>query len=80
MSHSLSLLFYIKKSKADGQSKANIYLRTTLDGRRAEFSVGRKVNIKEWNSRIQLVKRNSIQTQEINKELGLVKNKIYTIQ
>lgn len=80
MSHSLSLLFYIKKSKADDLGKANIYLRITLDGKRAECSVRRKVKFNEWNSRTQLVIGNSIVAQEINRELGIIKNKIYSIQ
>lgn len=80
MSHSLSLLFYIKKSKADEHGKANIYLRTTLDGRRAECSVHRKVKSNEWNSKTQLALGNSAEAQEINRHLSVLKNKIYSIQ
>lgn len=80
MSHTLSLLFYIKKSKADELGKANIYLRITLDGQRAECSVRRKVKFNEWNSKTQLAIGNSIVSQEINRELGIIKNKIYSIQ
>ncbi|WP_432411273.1 site-specific integrase [Rasiella sp. SM2506] len=80
MSHSLSLLFYIKKSKADELGKANIYLRITHDGRRAECSVRRKVKFKEWNSKTQLALGNSVEVQEINKHLSVIKNQIYSIQ
>ncbi|CAH8282904.1 site-specific recombinase XerD [Mariniflexile fucanivorans] len=80
MSHSLSLLFYIKKSKADEHGKANIYMRITVDGRRAECSVSRKVKLNEWNSKTQLALGNSMVAQEINRELGVIKNKIYGIQ
>jgi len=80
VSHSLSLLFYIKKSKADEHGKANIYLRTTLDGRRAECSVHRKVKSNEWNSKTQLALGNSAEAQEINRHLSVLKNKIYSIQ
>jgi integrase len=80
VSHTLSLLFYIKKSKADELGKANIYLRITLDGQRAECSVRRKVKFNEWNSKTQLAIGNSIVSQEINRELGIIKNKIYSIQ
>ena len=68
MSHTLSLLFYIKKSKADDLGKATIYMRITLDGQRAEFSVHRKVKFNEWNSKTQLAMGNSIVAQEINRE------------
>lgn len=80
MSHSLSLLFYIKKSKADEHGKANIYLRITLDGRRAECSIHRKIHSSEWNTKTQLALGNSMAAQEINRELGVIKNKIYSIQ
>lgn len=80
MSHTLSLLFYIKKSKADELGKANIYLRITLDGQRAECSVRRKVKFNEWNSKTQLALGNSVEAQEVNRHLSVLKNKIYSIQ
>ena len=80
MSHSLSLLFYVKKSKADEHGMANIYLRITLDGRRAECSIHRKIHSSEWNSKTQLALGNSMVSQEVNRELGVIKNKIYLIQ
>jgi len=80
MSLQLSLLFYIKKSKADRNEKTNIYLRITLDGRRSEFSIHRKVHIDWWNSRTQLAMGNSIEAREINRHLGVLKNKVYSIQ
>lgn len=57
-----------------------IFLRITLDGRRCEFSVHRKVHLDKWNSRTQLALGNSIEAQEINRHLSAVKNKIYSIQ
>lgn len=80
MSLSLSLLFFIKKSKANSSGKTTIFLRITLDGRRCEFSVHRKVHLDYWNSRTQLVMGNSAEAQEINRHLGVLKNKIYSIQ
>jgi site-specific recombinase XerD len=76
----LLLLFFIKKSKANSLGKTNIYLRITLNGRRSEFSIHRKIHIDEWNSRNQLAIGNSIEAQGINRQLELIKNKIYTIQ
>lgn len=80
MSLSLSLLFFIKKSKANSSGKTTIFLRITLDGRRSEFSVYRQVHVDLWSSRTQQVLGNSAQVREVNKHLGVVKNKIYTIQ
>jgi site-specific recombinase XerD len=80
MSLSLSLLYYIKRSKADSLGKTNIYLRITLAGSRSEFSIHRKIGIREWSSRTQLALGNSAECQEINRHLGIIKNKIYVIQ
>lgn len=80
MSHSLSLLFYIKKSKADEYGKAVIYLRITLNGRRAECSVHRKVKVDDWHSKTQRALGNSQNSQEINREISIITDKIYSIQ
>lgn len=80
MSLSLSLLFFIKKSKVNSSGKATIFLRITLNGRRSEFSVHRKIRLDCWNSRTQLALGNSIEAQEINKHLSVIKNKVYSIQ
>ncbi|MAZ29264.1 MAG: recombinase [Cytophagaceae bacterium] len=80
MSLALSLLFYIKKSKADKNGKTNIYLRMTLDGRRTEFSVHRKIRIDWWNSKTQGAMGNSPEAQNINRHLSILKNKVYSIQ
>jgi len=76
----LSILFYVKKSKANLQGFTNIYLRITLDGKRAECSINRKVHIDLWNTRSQKALGNSPENQEINREIDFIKNKIYTIE
>ncbi len=80
MSRPLSLLFFIKKSKVNSAGKTTIFLRITLDSRRSEFSVHRKVHLDLWNSRTQLVMGNSADAQEINRHLSDIKNRIYSIQ
>ncbi len=80
MSLSLSLLFFIKKSKVNSLGKTSIFLRITLDGGRCEFSVHRQVHPDYWNSRTQLVLGNSAEAQEINRHLSVIKNKVYSIQ
>ena len=46
MQRTFSLLFYIKRSKADSNGMANVYLRITVNGKRAELSIRRKVELK----------------------------------
>jgi hypothetical protein len=80
MSLSISLLFFIKKSKVNSSGKTTIFLRITLDGQRSEFSVYRKIQPKLWSSKTQLALGNSAEAQEINKHLSVIKNKVYSIQ
>lgn len=76
----LSLLFFIKKSKVNSAGMTSIFLRITLDGRRCEFSVHRKVHLDKWNSRAQSVLGNSAEAQEINRYFSGITNEVYSIQ
>lgn len=80
MNNTFSLLFYIKKSKADSAGRANIYLRITLDGQRAELSIRRKIPIAFWNSRTNMALGKSKESQEINRYINIIQNKIYSIE
>lgn len=80
MSVQLSILFYIKKSKANLQGYTNIYLRIILDGKWDECSINRKAHNDLWNGRSQKALGNSPENQEINRKIELIRNKIYTIE
>lgn len=41
----ISVLFYAKKSKTKSNLRVPIYLRITVNGKRAEFSTGKDVEI-----------------------------------
>lgn len=45
MKAKVSVLFYAKKSKAKSTSKVPVYTRITVNGKRAEFSTGKHVDI-----------------------------------
>ncbi len=80
MNNSFSLLFYIKKCKADKSGRANIYLRITMDGQRAELSIRRKVLVDKWNSDMNLARGSSDESLEINRYINTIKNKLYSIE
>ena len=79
MQHLFSFIFYIKRSKADKNGKANIYLRITVNGKRAELSISRKVDVKKWVSSSGKMKGSSIEAQQLNKYIDSISNKIYKI-
>jgi len=79
MKNSISLLFYIKRSKANVNDKVNIYLRITVNSQRSELSIKRKVNIDKWNSSSNRVRGFSKEAQEINQYIDLITNKVLKI-
>lgn len=79
MKNSISILFYIKKSKADASGNTNIYLRITVDGRRAEMSVRRKVPINKWNAETGVLMGQSNEAKVINEHLAAIRSKVYKI-
>ena len=50
MNAKVSVLFYAKKSKTKSNLRVPIYLRITVNGKRAEFSTGKDVEISKWSS------------------------------
>jgi len=79
MKNSFSLLFYIKKSKADKNGKANIYFRITVNGRRSELSIRRKIDINKWSSEVGRAKGHSEESKKVNQYIDLIQNKLYKI-
>lgn len=79
MKDSFTLLFYIKRSKADKNGYANIYIRITVNGKRSEMSIKRKVHIDKWSSEAGKAKGYSNEAQEINRYIDMITNKIYRI-
>lgn len=79
MKNSFSQLFYIKKGKIDNKQKTIIYLRITVNGRRAELSIQRKVSLEKWSSGSGRVKGYSSEAQEINQYMDSISNKINKI-
>jgi len=79
MQNLFSLLFYIRRSKADKNGYANIYLRITVDGKRSELSIRRKIHIDKWSSSTSKAKGYSQFAQELNHYIDIIQNKIYEI-
>ncbi len=79
MENSFNLLFYIKRIKADSEGKANIYFRITVNGRRSELSIKRKIDILKWNTQAGKAKGFSEEAQKINTFIDIIQNKIYKI-
>jgi site-specific recombinase XerD len=79
MQNLLSVLFYVKRNKEDKQGKVPIYMRITYDGKRAEVSAMRKVEISKWNSKGNIVKGYSADSKLLNRHFEIMRNRVHEI-
>ncbi len=77
MNKTFGILYYLKKSKIDNQGKAPIYLRITVDGKRSEISIKRKIEIERWDSASSKVKGRTEEVKELNSYLDILTSKVY---
>jgi len=77
MKHKMSILFYVKSSKASKNGLLPIYQRVTINGARIELSTSRFVEKSKWNIAAGKIKGNSEEARLINSHLDILKNKVY---
>lgn len=77
-SHTFSILFWINASRSSNQ-KADLYVRITVDGKRANIGLKRKVFIVQWNTNTKKVIGNSIEARQINHLINQTQAKLYDI-
>ena len=80
MNAKISVLFYAKKSKTKSNFRVPIYLRITVNGKRAEFSTGKDVEISKWSSAQNRLKGNSEEARAINKYLDILKSNVLVLE
>ncbi|WP_090297446.1 site-specific integrase [Flagellimonas zhangzhouensis] len=77
-SHTFSILFWINKSRAIN-NKAEIFVRITVNGKRANIGIKRKINIDLWDNLNKKVKGKTKESQDINRYLDLVQARLLNI-
>ncbi|CAM4154120.1 site-specific integrase [Gillisia limnaea] len=80
MQTTFSTLFYPRGNDINNIGNAPIYLRITVNGKRSEISIKRKVLLSKWNSEAGKVKGNAQEVRELNRYMDSIKAKIYKIQ
>ncbi|TLP71730.1 Arm DNA-binding domain-containing protein [Maribacter sp. ACAM166] len=68
----LSVLFYLNKSKVNSKGVCPIKCRMTFNKRRKEFSTGEFIGSLEWNAKKQKTYSNTIANQQINLQLEII--------
>jgi site-specific recombinase XerD len=77
MNTTSSILFYIKRSKANVDGICPIYVRVTILTRRFEFSSNKYIDPKRWSQEGSNVKGTNEDSRSINNHLDNIKSKIY---
>jgi len=75
---SFSLLFWINRTKIKN-NKAPIYVRITVNGKRAEISVKRSVEPENWNTEKGLVKGTKEEARSINNYIEQIRLQLHNI-
>jgi hypothetical protein len=75
----LNILFFPKRGISTPDEYAILYTRITINGKRSEFSTGRKIELKKWNSDSNQARGNSSEIKTLNRYLDTVKAKLYDI-
>lgn len=72
--------FFQKGNSLSKDGKVSIYLRITVNGKRSELSIKRKINPNKWNSMADRMDRNNEEAYAINRYINAISAKIYKIQ
>jgi site-specific recombinase XerD len=76
MNTSVSILFYIKRTKANNFGVCPIYTRVTVNAKRFEFSCNKYINPDKWSSEGNKVKGTNEEARTINSHLDYLKQQI----
>ena len=80
MVDNISILFWANKARISQKTlKAPVYARVTINGKRAEISTGKYVEIKNWIANAGRVKGGSEEVRTINRFLDNINIKLYKI-
>ena len=69
MAKTLHFFFHLRKSRSENNAKSKIYLRLTLDGKRAVMSISRSISPDRWDSSKGRARGTSQETREINNHI-----------
>ena len=76
MYDTISILFYLKRAKANAQGLAPIFQRITINGRRLDNSTGKFVDPSKWHPEMSKMRGNSEEARLINGHLDNLRTKI----
>ena len=79
MKTTFSVLFYPRGNDVDNEGEAPVYARITVNGKRGEFSIKRKVPLAKWNASAGKMKGTTQKVHELNAYMDKIRYRIYQI-
>lgn len=76
----LSILFYLRRDKKKSDTEIPIYMRITVNGRRAEMAVHRFINPEYWNNESGVPRGSRNEIKQLNEYLSLQRSMAYQAQ
>src|ERR1700722_8830230 len=80
MNQTLGILFYLKNAKTLANGEVPIYLRITVDGKRAEHSIQRTIHPDKWNNKGGRAIGNKEEFKTLNTYIDTLRTKVYEHQ
>ncbi len=79
MQNTFSLLFYPKGNDKDKNGLVPLYLRITVNGKRSELSIKRKILRSKWNTEAGKMRGATTEVRAFNRHLDNIKDRVYKI-
>lgn len=80
MQTTFSILFYPRGNDVDKNGNASLYARITVNSKRSEFSIKRKVLLSRWSAVAGKMRGTTPEVRELNRYIDSVRSRIYKIQ
>lgn len=77
--NTFSVLFWIHRQRANANGEMPIFMRVTVDGKRAEISLQRYISEKDWDVKAQRVKPKANHFVVINNYMDMARGKVQSI-
>ncbi|MEM7483842.1 MAG: phage integrase SAM-like domain and Arm DNA-binding domain-containing protein [Bacteroidota bacterium] len=75
----MNIIFYPKKNGSKNTEMVLIYARITINGKRSEFSIGRKMDLRRWDVQNGRLRGTTQETTNFNRFLDSIRNRCFQI-
>jgi len=77
MNGTLGILFHLRRDKKRKDGTILIYLRITIDGKRAEFAINRFIEEDKWDAKSGYAIGTKESTRSLNTYIDILRSRVY---